>query len=89
VAVSASSDEYRDKIHVEVVNGTLKIFYERDRSWGMSINWGNRKLKAYVSVKTLDKLYASGGADVLFENELNTFHSFPCIFPADLISAAK
>jgi hypothetical protein len=72
VAVSASSNEYRDKIHVEVINGTLKIFYERDSNWGMSINWGNRKLKAYVSVKTLDKLYASGGADILIDNELNT-----------------
>lgn len=72
VAVSASSNEYRDKIRVEVVNGTLKIYYERDRSWGMNINWGNRKMKAYVSVKNLDKLYASGGADILIDNELNT-----------------
>jgi hypothetical protein len=71
VAVSASSSEYRDKIHVDVINGTLKIYYERDRNWG-GISWGNRKLKAYVSVKTLDKLYASGGADILIDNELNT-----------------
>ncbi|MES2373126.1 MAG: head GIN domain-containing protein [Bacteroidota bacterium] len=70
VAVSASSNEYRDKIHVDVINGTLKIYYERDR--GISINWGNRKMKAYVSVKNLDKLYASGGADILIDNELNT-----------------
>lgn len=70
VAVSASSNEYRDKIQVEVVNGILKIFYER-KSWGMSINFGNRKLKAYVSARTLDKLSASGGADVQIENELN------------------
>ncbi|MEO8173954.1 MAG: head GIN domain-containing protein [Sediminibacterium sp.] len=71
VAVSASSNEYRDKIHVDVVNGTLKIFYERENNRGWTINWGNRKLKAYVSVKTLDKLYASGGADILIDGELN------------------
>ncbi len=72
VAVSASSSEYRDKIHVEVINGTLKIYYERERNWGMGIHWGSRKLKAYVSVKTLDKLYASGGSDILIDNELTT-----------------
>lgn len=70
VAVSASSNDYRDKIKVEVVNGVLKIYYDRDRgNWGF--NWGNRKLKAYVSAKSLDKLSASGGTDVYLENELN------------------
>lgn len=72
VAVSASGNEYRNKIMVEVNNGVLKIYYERQKNWGMGINWGNRKLKAYVSVKTLDKLSASGGADVYVENELNS-----------------
>lgn len=72
VAVSASSNEYRDKIRVEVVNGTLKIYYERENNRGnWSISWGSRKLKAYVSVKTLDKLHASGGADILIDGELN------------------
>ena len=69
VAVSASSSEYRDKIRVEVVNGVLKIYYDRDHnSWG--VNWGNRKLRAYVSVKNIDRLSASGGADVSIEKEL-------------------
>jgi hypothetical protein len=67
VAVSASSTEYRDKIKVEVVNGVLKIYYEQ-QGWGMS--WSNRKLKAYVSVKNIDHLSASGGADVSIENDL-------------------
>jgi len=70
VAVSASSNEYRDRIRVEVINGVLKIYYESRSSWG--INFGNRKLKAYVAVKNLDKLTASGGADVYIENELNS-----------------
>jgi hypothetical protein len=68
VAVSASDPEYRDKIRVEVVNGVLKIYYDKEGSWG--VNWGNRKLKAYVSVKNIDALSASGGADVLIEGEL-------------------
>jgi hypothetical protein len=70
VAVSASSAEYRDKIKVEVVNGVLKIYYE-DRSNNWRVNWGNRKMKAYVSVKTIDQLHASGGADIVIEDELN------------------
>jgi len=70
VAISAAAIQDRDKIVVEVVNGILKIYYGTDRkSWG--INWGNRKMKAYVSVKNIDKLHASGGADVFIENELN------------------
>ncbi|MES2003286.1 MAG: head GIN domain-containing protein [Bacteroidota bacterium] len=69
VAVSASSNEYRDKIRTQVVDGVLKIYYEREGSW--KLNWGNRKLKAYVSVKNIDKLHASGGADVYVESELS------------------
>ncbi len=71
VAVSASSAEYRDKIEVEVVNGVLKIYYEKEKGSIWSFRGINRRLKAYVSVKTLDRLSASGGADVFIENELN------------------
>ncbi len=70
VAVSASTDEHRDKIQVEVVNGILKIYYGTERG-GWKVNWGNRKMKAYVSAKTLDQLRASGGSDVFIEGELN------------------
>src|ERR1700733_11496145 len=61
VAVSASSEEYRDKIRTEVQDGVLKIYIESNNQgfhWG---NWGvNKKLKAYVSCKVLDALRASG-----------------------------
>lgn len=70
VAVSASSTEHRDKIRVEVVNGVLKIYYDKENG-GWNVNWGNRKMKAYVSVKTIDRLRASGGADVAIENGLD------------------
>ena len=72
VAVSAEKDEYRDKITTKVENGVLKIAYEKDdsdKNW--SGNWGNKKLKAYVSVKTLEKLAASGGSDVFCEDMIN------------------
>lgn len=70
VAVSASSDEYRNRIRTEVINGVLKIDFNQEGTW--KLNWfGNRKLKAYVSVKTLDKLVAAGGSDVFIENEVS------------------
>jgi hypothetical protein len=62
VAVSASEIKYRDKIRTEVENGVLKIYLEKD-SWKFFGN-GNKKLKAYVSFKTLDELRASGASDV-------------------------
>jgi len=70
VAVSASKDEYRDKIITEVKDGVLKIWFE----WkgNLRIDWGNRKLKAYVSIKNLDGLEASGGSDVLVDGAIKT-----------------
>lgn len=69
VAVSASEKEYRDKIKTVVENGVLKIYYET--KW---YNWSarvNRKLKAYVSIKNIDGLTASGGSDVKIEGTLS------------------
>lgn len=67
LAVSASSTEYRDKIVTEVENGILKIYYGERGNWGVS--WGNRKMKAYVSVKNLDLLDASGGSDIYIDEK--------------------
>jgi Putative auto-transporter adhesin, head GIN domain len=64
VAVSASETKHRDRIKTEVNNGVLKIWYEYENKH-IKIDWGNRKMKAYVSYKTLDKIGASGGSDVL------------------------
>jgi hypothetical protein len=69
VAVSASEEKYMEKFKTEVVDGFLKIYYDNK-----NINWASnekRKLKAYVSFKTLEKLYASGGADVNVKGNLN------------------
>ena len=61
VAVSANKTEDRDKIRTEVVNGVLKIYYDNGNNFW---SWSNRKLRAYVSVKDIDGLSASGGSDV-------------------------
>ena len=63
VAVSASEIQFRDKIVTEVVNGILKIHYETKTG---AINKKNesKRLKAYVSYKSLDLLHVSTGAEV-------------------------
>jgi hypothetical protein len=71
VAVSASSREYRDRIKTVVEDGELKIYLEPQNWRG---DWGNRKLKAYVSVRTLDKLTASGGSDVYPQTNIQSDH---------------
>lgn len=60
VAVSASSDQYRQNIKTVIENNTLKIYYDGGKHW----NTGNKKLKAYVSFKNLARLHASGACDV-------------------------
>jgi len=61
LAVSAVKPEFRDRIKTVVEDGVLKITYDDDMRW-----WkGNKKLKVYVSFKTLDKLTASGASDVI------------------------
>ena len=60
VAVSASEVKYRDKIRVEVKGGVLIIRYDNQGKW----NTGNKKLKAYISFKDINKLEVSGACDV-------------------------
>jgi hypothetical protein len=61
VAVSAKDIKTRDRIITTVENGVLRIRLERD-GW----NWheGNKKLKAYVSFKNINRLSASGASNV-------------------------
>ena len=69
VAVSASEEKYMERFKTEVENGTLKIYFDNK-----GLNWAvndKRKLKAYVSFKTLEKLHASGGADVKIQGSLD------------------
>jgi len=62
LAVSYSDEKYAEHFKTIVENGVLKIYYDNN-----AINYSDnnrRKLKAYVSFKTLEKLSASGGAEV-------------------------
>ncbi len=63
VAVSASEAKYRDRIKTVVENGVLKIWFDNDNDWKLW-NSDKKKLKAYVSFKTLERLTASGASDV-------------------------
>jgi len=61
VAVSAAETKFRDNIIVEVKSGVLIVRYDNDK-W--KFNTGNKKLKAYISFKNLDRLNVSGACDV-------------------------
>jgi hypothetical protein len=69
VAVSASDIDYRNRIKTEVEDGVLKIYFENK-----GIHWGNgnKKLKAYVSIKMIDGLDASGGSDVYLQGTIKS-----------------
>jgi len=71
VAVSANEEKYRNNIKVEVENGVLKIYY--DNGMGMHFSWGNAKnMKAYVTVKEISELQASGGSDIYVDGALKS-----------------
>ncbi|MET0391833.1 MAG: head GIN domain-containing protein [Chitinophagaceae bacterium] len=65
VAVSASEAKYRDLITVEVKDGILHIGLQKSK-W----NFGDRKLKAYISFRNLDKLDISGACNARIEGTL-------------------
>lgn len=62
-----ADDDIIDQLKTEVEDGTLKI-YMKSRSL-FSWNW-NKVRKVYVQLKTLEKLDASSGSDVVSENTL-------------------
>jgi len=62
VVVSAPDTKLRDRIRTQVVDGILYISLENNH-----FSLGNTKLKAYVSFTTLDRLEASGAADIFVD----------------------
>ena len=60
IAVSASEEKFKEGIKTEIVNGTLKIYYDGGNNW----TGKDRKLKAYVSFKNLSHLDVSGASDL-------------------------
>ena len=70
VAVSASEQKHFDRLITEVVNGTLKIYYDNK-----GVTWksnGKANLKAYVSFKMLEKLNVSAGSDVIVNGSIKS-----------------
>ncbi|MGH2566137.1 MAG: GIN domain-containing protein, partial [Ginsengibacter sp.] len=68
LAVSASEDKYRDNIKTEVKNGVLVISYDNDH---FGRNYGDKKLRAYISFKTLESIEGSGASDIIINGDLN------------------
>ena len=70
VAVSAKSEEYRNRIITEVSGGTLIIRMADNRWW----KFGNEdyRIKAYVSVKDLYAITASGATNIRIVNGLSS-----------------
>ena len=68
LVVSVSDEKYEERLKTEVVDGVLKIYLDyKGISW---LKDKNRKIKAYLSIKTLEGLTATSGADVILVNSL-------------------
>jgi hypothetical protein len=67
VAISAAEEKYKQGIKTIVENNTLKIYFDGDKGWSMK----NKKLKAYVSFKTLKLLEVSGASDVFVVGKIS------------------
>ena len=72
LAISASSSEYKDRIKTSVENGVLYIRFDDDKKFWKLFNSDKQKLKAYISIKKLDKLTVSGACDVFFEDGISS-----------------
>lgn len=87
LAVSMNDSKYEARFKTEVKDGTLNIWYDNN-----GVNWKNekgRKLKAYVSYKTLESLRCSSGSSTTLTNTLNTGNlslsfSSGCVFKGDI-----
>jgi hypothetical protein len=71
VAISASKQEYREKIITKVENGVLIIRFDDDKKFWKGWNSDRQKLKAYISIKKIDKLDVGGACDVFFEDGIS------------------
>ncbi len=72
VAVSANNDENRDRIVTEVIGGTLIIRMSDNDGWWSWKRWSDTKAKAYVSIKDIDALSASGATNVHLVNKIES-----------------
>ncbi|MFN7538819.1 MAG: head GIN domain-containing protein [Bacteroidota bacterium] len=70
VAVSASSEEYREAIVTEVRGNTLYVAFKYKYSWHNRM--ANPKAKAYVSVDKLESVNVSGACDLVVAGVLKS-----------------
>src|SRR5438067_543122 len=71
VAVSASEEKFKQDIKVEVKDGVLKIWLEKEGKFWKGWNGDKMKLKAYISCKNIDRLTASGACDIRVQGQIN------------------
>jgi hypothetical protein len=70
VRVEADDEDMKD-IVTKVEGGILKI-YMKEKSWSwFNLGWSHSTRKVYVSFKTLDRLQASAGSDVVSQSVLD------------------
>jgi Putative auto-transporter adhesin, head GIN domain len=63
VAISGSDIDIVNKIKTEVRNGVLHIFFDNN---GLNFrNWGNSKLKAYITFKNIEKIISAGACNII------------------------
>ena len=72
VAISGASSEIKERIKTSVENGVLVIRFDDDKKFWKLFNSDKQKLKAYISVKKLDKLSVSGACDVFMEDGISS-----------------
>lgn len=70
VAISAKDTKVRDRIKTEVKEGVLYISFD-SKGW-KDWNMGDQKMKAYVTIKEISRLEASGASDVNVSGTLKT-----------------
>ena len=64
-------EDVLEKIETRVEGGKLIIGHEDDNSWfNWRSGWDDEKIVAYVTVKDLDGLYASGSGNIIVETKL-------------------
>jgi hypothetical protein len=71
VVVSAVDEKYRNRIKTEIQDGILRIWFDND-GWKWNWNTGDKKLRAYISVRNLDQLDISGACDVKIDGTLKS-----------------
>lgn len=66
--MSVNDEKYEADFKTEIVNGVLKIYY--DNNFKRDQWQKGRRLKAYLSVKSINKLMGSSGSATIFTNTL-------------------